>query len=182
VPWLGVTVAVKVTGFPTNEGDPEVTNTVFVGTPLLTCSTSAEDTLPALFVSPEYVAVIVWVAGVVYFVVYAAWPPTIVTVATVDPPSWNITVPVTAPSYWLATVAVYVTNSVMSTGLSDDAREVVVVAGFTTCGSGADTLELNFSEPWYTAVIECEPACSTEVEIDPCPFTNVALPSVVEPS
>jgi hypothetical protein len=99
VPWLGITVAVKVTGFPTNEGDPEVINTVLVGTPLLTCSTSAEDTLPILFVSPEYVAVIVWVAGVVYFVVYAAWLPTIATVATVEPPSWNITVPVTVPPY-----------------------------------------------------------------------------------
>jgi hypothetical protein len=35
---------------------------------------------------------------------YAAWLPTIVTVATVEPPSWNTTVPVTAPPYWLATV------------------------------------------------------------------------------
>src|SRR5260370_25941861 len=99
VPWFGVTVAVKVTGCPTNEGDPDVVNTVFDGTPLLICSTSAEDTLPVLFVSPEYVAVIVWVAGMVYFVVYAALSPTIVTVATVEPPSWNITVPVTTPPH-----------------------------------------------------------------------------------
>jgi hypothetical protein len=69
VPWFGVTVAVKVTGCPTNEGDPDVVNTVFEGTPLLICSTSIEDTLPVLFVSPEYVDVIVWVPGVVYFVV-----------------------------------------------------------------------------------------------------------------
>ena len=88
----------------------------------------------------------------------------------------------TAPPYWLATVAVYVMNSVISTGLSDDVRELVVDAGFKTCWSAADKLELNFREPWYTAVIECEPACNREVEIDPRLLTNVALPSEVEPS
>ena len=62
-------------------------NIVFDGKPLLTCSTSVADTLPVLFVSPEYVAVIMWVPGVLYFVVYAACSATIVTIATVEPPS-----------------------------------------------------------------------------------------------
>src|SRR5260370_15261072 len=87
VPWLDVTVDVNVTGCPTNEGDPDVVNTVFDAKPLLICSTSVEDMLPVVFVSPEYVAVIVWVPGAEYFVVYAAWSPTIVTVANVEPPS-----------------------------------------------------------------------------------------------
>jgi hypothetical protein len=59
---------VNVTGCPTNEGDPDVVNIVVDPKPLLICSTSAEDTLPVLFVSPEYVAVIECVPGVLYFV------------------------------------------------------------------------------------------------------------------
>jgi len=59
VPKIDVTVAVKVTGCPTMEGDPDVVTTVFV--PPLISSVSMGDVLPALFPSPEYTAVIEWV-------------------------------------------------------------------------------------------------------------------------
>jgi hypothetical protein len=58
-----------------------------------------------------------------------------------------MTVPVTGPPYWLATVAVYVTDAVITAGFCDDASELVVVAGFTTCWNKADEWELNFNEP-----------------------------------
>jgi hypothetical protein len=117
-----------------------------------------------------------------YFVLYEAWLPARVTVAIVVPPSWNTTVPVAVPPYWLATVAVYVTTSLITAGFCEDAREVVVIAAFTPWVNDADALELNFCDPWYTAVIEREPAPSNDVETDALPFANVALPSAVEPS
>ena len=41
-------------------------------------------------------------------------------------------------------------------------------------------LELNFSVPRYTAVMECVPATRVEMEIEAFPFTILALPSAVE--
>jgi hypothetical protein len=52
-----VTVAVNVTGCPTNVGDPEVASVVFVGNRIL--SVSVADLLPsAVLRTPEYEAVI----------------------------------------------------------------------------------------------------------------------------
>ena len=64
-------------------------------------------------------------------------------------------------------------------GFSEDVREVAVVVLFTTWLSGADVLGLKPAEPWYAAVIECEPAASEETEIAAFPLERVALPSVV---
>jgi hypothetical protein len=55
-----------------------------------------------------------------------------------------------------------------------------VVTPFTTWLSGVDVLPLKLLEPWYAAVIDCEPAASDDVESDALPLARVALPSVVD--
>src|SRR6266581_1123884 len=69
----------------------------------------------------------------------------------------------------------------MNAGLREETSEVVVVAEFTTCLSRVDVLALYCTDPWYRAVMECEPAASGR-ESDALPSVNVAVPSMAEPS
>src|ERR1035438_8854344 len=70
----------------------------------------------------------------------------------------------------------------MCAGFTDDARAVVVFAVFTTSWRECDVLGLNVFEPWYTAMIECEPAASDDTGIEAVPFVRVALPRPAGPS
>jgi hypothetical protein len=76
-------------------------------------------------------------------------------------------------------VAVKLTVWFVPAGFWEDASAVVVLAAVTVWLSGVDVLPLNVAEPWYAAVIECEPAASDETEIEAVPLDSVALPSVV---
>src|SRR5580765_2125584 len=70
LPKREVTAAVKVTGWPTCEGDCDVVTRVIV--PYRIISVSGADVLLPFLLSPEYVAVMVCVPTTLYVVVNAA--------------------------------------------------------------------------------------------------------------
>src|SRR5712692_8339051 len=101
-------------------------------------------------------------------------------------PSQNVTVPVTVPPAVVpaggCTVAVKVTLWPTTAGLTADATEVEVAAGFTVSISTGEVLAAKFVSPLYFAVMECEPAASEETGNWAEPPERVALPKDVEPS
>ena len=72
-----------------------------------------------------------------------ATPPARVSVANVEVPSLNVTLPVGVPVNSGLTVAVKVTDSPCVDGFADDATVAVLVALLTTCFNTADVLVLN---------------------------------------
>src|SRR5450631_850379 len=100
-----VTVAVNVTDSPTSEGFRLETTAVLLGY-LLTTSWSASDVLAALFASPAYLTVMERLPDALYEVETLACPFTNCTEPSATVPDLKLAVPLTAPRYWLVTVAV----------------------------------------------------------------------------
>jgi hypothetical protein len=90
-----------------------------------------------------------------------------------EPPSLNATVPVGVPEPE-ATVALITTGPLKTDGLGlgTGLRVVVVAMPLTTCVTVFDVLVAKLLSPLYTALTECEPGASAEVE-------QVAVPVVI---
>jgi hypothetical protein len=97
-------------------------------------------------------------------------------------PSKNWTVPVGVPV--AVTVAVKVTDCPVVDGFAEELTAVLVAwpVAFTVCVSAAEVLPRKAASPRYLAVIECEPAASTEVENVAWPALSVAVPMTLAPS
>jgi len=97
-------------------------------------------------------------------------------------PSIKVTVPVGVPEALHVMVAVKVTDWPKVDGLSEDCKEVEVAFFDTTWVRIADVLPAKLLSPPYTAVIECEPRDSAEVDNVALPAASVPVPRLVAPS
>lgn len=88
--------------------------------------------LAVKFESPEYLASTRYVPTFNELMVRLAWPLARVTVPKTLDPCWKVTVPVGAPPYSPATVAVNVKGCPKRDGFCEDVR-VVVVFALVTC-------------------------------------------------
>jgi hypothetical protein len=122
----GDTVAVNVTDWPNVEGFGDEESVVVVDIWLTVCVNGAE-VLPALFVSPEYVAMMLCVPAVKEDIVKVATPPDSVTGGWGTPSILNVTVPVADDG---DTVALNITDWPNVEGFGDDEMDIVAVASF----------------------------------------------------
>jgi hypothetical protein len=97
-------------------------------------------------------------------------------------PSRNVTVPVGVPDAADVTVVVNVTDWPKVEGLRDETTVVVDGAGLTLWLWIAEVEPLKLASDPYTAVIECGPGVSAEVESVACPPASATAPSEVAPS
>jgi hypothetical protein len=104
--------------------------------------------------------VIVWLPPVSEDVVKLPIPLLSGTVARVDAPSLNLTVPVAVDSL---SVAVKVTACPNVDGFRLDASARVVPAAFTVCMRTAEVLTSCVASPLYSAVMLCAPTARVEV-------------------
>jgi hypothetical protein len=129
--------------------------------------------------------VIEWVPTASVDAEYIAWPLLFSEpLPRVELPSMNVTVPVGVPIPPVGvTVAVKVTDWPRVDGFADDATDAVVDDWLTTWLNAADVLPAKFVSPPKTAVIECVPPVSVDVEYMAWPLLfSDPLPSVELPS
>ena len=105
--------------------------------------------LAASFVSPEYVALMVWDPTESVVVLIVAVPLDSIPVPSVVEPSVNVTVPVAVLG---DTAAVRLTDWPKVEGFDDEERSVVVVC-LTFCESVGEVLPALSESPEYVAVI-----------------------------
>jgi hypothetical protein len=141
-----ITVAVKVTACPTDEGLTEDVSVVVVVACVTVCE-RADDELPRKLVSPPYSAVMAWVPVERLDVLKAACPDELrVPVPIGAPPSLNVTLPV-RPATLEVTRAVKVTIWPATAGFLDELTLVEVDALLTVCVTGADVLARKLALP-----------------------------------
>jgi len=142
---VGVTVAVKVTDWPTFAGFAEDTTAVDV--PFTVC-VNAADVLGRVLGPPLYTAVIEWLPAVSVEIANVAEGPGIVAcsgaVPSVVEPSLNVTVVPPSPS---VTIAVNLTDCPNGLGFRDEVSVVELAAGFTVCDSAVEVLVENVASP-----------------------------------
>jgi hypothetical protein len=142
----GVTVAVRLTVWPTAAGFGEEVRTVVVPADDVITSVTATDVLAPFVESPPYTAVSEWLPAVRLEVVYVAVPPAIFAVPSTALPSLKVTVPVAVDG---VTLAVNVTDCPLPAVLGDALRVVAVcaVAGLITSMTAFDVLTLLLVSP-----------------------------------
>lgn len=119
---------------------------------------SPADVLRLKLLLPAYVATSVLVPVIVS--VSKHWPTATVFVQ-LTVPSLTVTLPTGVPAPGAVTATVYLTVTDVLTGDGSGVSEVMVVvvlAGFTVCGSPADVLELKLLLPAYVATSVLLPA------------------------
>ena len=128
----------------------------------------------------------VWVPAVRAVVVKVACPaPFRVPLASVEVPSWNVTVPVgvPAPGATALTVAVNVTDWPAAEGFCEEITAVAEPAWLTVWVIDADVLEVKLLSPLYAAVITWLPTPSELVESVALPvLSRVRVPRLIAPS
>jgi hypothetical protein len=144
-PKLELTVAVKVTVWPTSDGLREDVSVV-LAVILVTVWVSEGDVLPRKFASPLYIAGIVFDPSGRVEMLKVAMPPVSVAVPKVVPPCLNVTEPVGVPNC-PATLAVNVTVWHTTDGVTEDVSTVEVVALDTLCARAAEALPLKLLSP-----------------------------------
>jgi hypothetical protein len=134
--------------------------------------------LAALFVSPEYAAVIVWDPIDSEDELMEAVPPDSVTGDPVFTPSIaNCTVPVAVFGVMVSVNEIDCPNV---DGLADDDTAVVVVViWFTVCVSTDEVLAASFVSPRYFVTMLCDPIDSDDVVNVAWPADIVPVPSIV---
>jgi hypothetical protein len=182
---LAVTVAVKVTDCPNEEGFALEVRAVVVGS-LFTVWVRMVEVLVLKLPSPPYTPVMECAATVRALVVKVATPePSRVPVPSMAAPSLNVTVPVGVPEPGAeaVTVAVNVTDWPLTDGLAEEATAVPVPALFTVWFTVLEVLVLKLPSPAYTAVTEWGPTLSVVVAkvATPEPL-SVPVPIVATPS
>lgn len=175
-----VTVAMKLTGWPLEDGFSDEINEVLVSAFVTTWDT-ADDVLVASLASPLYTAVIECVATVSVAVPKVATPPVRGTASSVAVPFLNVTVPVGISPEAEVTLAVKVTLWPKLEGLPLVPNVVVVPYLPTVCVSAAEVLVKNSVSPGYFALMECELAVSAEVVKVALPLARIPVPKVADP-
>ena len=149
-----VIVAVIVTGLPEIPGLAEDDKAV-VDAFGLTTWVNTEDVLAALFASPAYTTVILWLDTLnteLENVAIRVFPaPDRVPVPSVLAPSLNVTAPVGAAPVTLAVRVIAVPDV---EGFRLDTTVAVVAATLIVCDNVVDVLVVLAASPAYTAVIE----------------------------
>jgi hypothetical protein len=132
----------------------------------------------AKFVSPGYVADSVCEPAV-SVAVYVALPPDNDAVPSTVVPSLKVISPVAAPGATVTVITVCVPYAAVA-GVA--AIEVVVAASDTVTVTTVEVDPAKFVSPEYTAVIECVPAVSVDVEKLAVPPETAPAPKTVVPS
>jgi hypothetical protein len=175
---FGVTIAVKVTGWPGDDGFAEELTVTAVGI-LFTTWMMGRLMLRARLSSPPYTAVMTWTPteGLATGMLGAETGA----VPRLVFPSKNCTVPVgvPAPGETTETVALKVTGWPYTDGFAEDLTAVLVRAVLTLWTRAELVLEAYLESPSYTAWTGLVPAGSSEVVNWAVPPLRVALPSAV---
>ena len=139
---VGLTVAVRTSGWPTTEGLGETVKVVAVLT-AFTVWVKVVETLALKLPSPLYDAVSAWVPPLRAEVVIVAWPETRLAAGWEIPSMAKTTLPVGVPMPGATAliVAVMVTALPRSDGFADELRTVELLEGLTFCGKSAELLE-----------------------------------------
>jgi hypothetical protein len=143
----GVTVAVKVTGWPNADGFGDEVKLVLVPARFTTCCTVFDvDPAQSSVSLGANAAVTEWFPANRSDVVNLATPDSIAAVSSAVLPSLNVTVPAVQAAADEVTVAVNVTDWPKVDGLADELSDVAVLALFTSSDRASDV------EPVHEAV------------------------------